>query len=343
MAQRQHLDPLLRGRIIGRLETGQTQTEVSIALNVPQNVISRLWRRFQETGDVRRRPVGGRPRVTNPQQDRYLALTARRNRTMSARQLSSELAAASGIRVSRQTVYRRLRAAGLYARRPVVCVPLTLDNKRARLRWSQEHRDWTLNQWSSVLFTDESRFSLNCDSHRVTIWREQGTRYNPMNIMERHPFGGGGLLVWGGIMMNARTELHIFAGGTVNAQRYREEILEPHVRLFRGAVGPEFIFMDDNARPHRSQLVDEFLQEEDIQRMEWPARSPDMNPIEHAWDALGRQIASRQPPPRTLQDLHIALHEEWNLLSIELLNNLITSMPRRCESCVAVRGNHTPY
>lgn len=97
MAQRRQLDTLLQGRIIGRLEAGQTQTEVSRALNVPQSVISRLWRRFQDTGDVRRIPVQGRPRVTTSQQDRYVTLTARRNRRMPARQLSSELTAVSGV------------------------------------------------------------------------------------------------------------------------------------------------------------------------------------------------------------------------------------------------------
>lgn len=343
MAQRRQLDTLLQGRIIGRLEAGQTQTEVSRALNVPQSVISRLWRRFQDTGDVRRIPVQGRPRVTTPQQDRYVTLTARRNRRMPARQLSSELAAVSGVRVSRQTVYRRLRAVGLYARRPAVCVPLTRLHIRSRLQWSQQHRNWTLNEWRNVMFTDESRFSLHNDSRRAIVWRERGTRFNPTNIVERYPFGGGGVLVWGGIMFNGRTDLHVFAGGTVTAQRYRDEVLEPYVRLFRGAAGPHFIFMDDNARPHRAHLVDEFLEREDIHRMDWPARSPDINPIEHAWDALGRRVAARQPPPRTIPDLRNALHEEWGQLPVELLNHLIESMPRRCEVCVAMRGNHTPY
>ncbi|GBL93447.1 hypothetical protein AVEN_59656-1 [Araneus ventricosus] len=65
--------------------------------------------------------------------------------------------------------------------------------------------------------------------------------------------------------------------------------------FFRGAVGPEFILLDDNARPHGALLVDEFLESEDIHRMDWPARSPDLNPIEHVWDALGRAIATRNP------------------------------------------------
>lgn len=150
-------------------------------------------------------------------------------------------------------------------------------------------------------------------------------------------------MVWAGIMQDTRTPLHVFDTGSVNAQRYRQEILEPYVRLFRGAVGPEFLFMDDNARPHRARLVDEYLESEDIHRMDWPAKSPDLNPIEHAWDALGRAIAIRQPPPRTIPELKTALVEEWEGLPQALLNSLINSMHTRCACCLSVRGDHTPY
>ncbi|KAJ4435139.1 hypothetical protein ANN_23715 [Periplaneta americana] len=187
-------------------------------------------RRFEDT-DVRRMPVQGRPWVTTPQEDRYLTLTARRNRTMPARQLSSELAAASGVRVSRQTVYRRLRAGGLCARRPAVCVQLTRVHIRNRLQWSQQHQHWTLDEWRNVLFTDESRFSLTNDSRCTIIWRERGTRFHPTKIVEKRLFCGGGVLVRAGIMFNGRTDLHIFAADTVNAQRYRDEVLERHVHF----------------------------------------------------------------------------------------------------------------
>ncbi|GBL82593.1 hypothetical protein AVEN_164457-1, partial [Araneus ventricosus] len=149
-----------------------------------------------------------------------------------------------------------------------------------------------MDQWATVLFTDESRFSLNTDSRRTFIWREPGNRYLPSNVREIYHYGGGGLMVWAGIMLDGRTPLHVFEGGTVTGVRCRDEILEPYVRLFRSAVGPEFILMDDNAGPHRALLVDEFLESEDIRQMDWPARFPDHNPIEKVGDALGRAIAT---------------------------------------------------
>ncbi|GFV60249.1 transposable element Tcb2 transposase [Trichonephila clavipes] len=82
-------------------------------------------------------------------------------------------------------------------------------------------------------------------------------------------------------MLGSRTDLHIFDAGSVNGTRYCNEILLPYVRLFRGAMGLQFIFMDDNAPCHRTVAAEQLLESEDIERMDWPARSPDLNPIEH--------------------------------------------------------------
>ncbi|GFT95994.1 transposable element Tcb1 transposase [Trichonephila clavipes] len=113
------------------------------------------------------------------------------------------------------------------------------------------------------MFSDESRFSLQSDSRRTLIWRAPGTRYHQENTIERHRYGGAGLLVWGGIILCSRTDLHV-QSVTMTSRIYQDVILEQDVRLFRGAMGAEFLFMDDNARPHRANSVDECLQSEDI-------------------------------------------------------------------------------
>ncbi|GFV33875.1 HTH_Tnp_Tc3_2 domain-containing protein [Trichonephila clavipes] len=116
-----------------------------------------------------RRHGGGRVRSTTPAEDRYIVLSAKRNRRTTAQQVANQFLAASGKQISRKTVARRLRGGGLYARRPVVCVPLTRQHRTARLQWCREHHSWTKQDWACVLFSDESRFCLSSDCRRQLI------------------------------------------------------------------------------------------------------------------------------------------------------------------------------
>ncbi|GFW14121.1 transposable element Tcb2 transposase [Trichonephila clavipes] len=110
----------------------------------------------------------------------------------------------------------------------------------------------------------------------LAIWRAPGTRYHQENTIERHRYGGAGWLVWGGIILGSRTDLHV-QSVTMTGHIYRDVILVQHVRLFRGTMSAEFLFMDDNARPHRANIVDECLKLEDMIRMDWPAYSLNLN------------------------------------------------------------------
>ncbi|GFX03147.1 transposable element Tcb2 transposase [Trichonephila clavipes] len=107
MAQRKHLDDFLRGRTIGRLECERTQLEVSEELGIAHSAISRLWQRFQDDGNVSICYSTGHLRVTTPNEDRYLAVSAKRKRRSTASDLSRQLSSGTGTTVSRQTVYRR--------------------------------------------------------------------------------------------------------------------------------------------------------------------------------------------------------------------------------------------
>ncbi|GFV72214.1 transposable element Tcb1 transposase [Trichonephila clavipes] len=213
--------------------------------------------------------------------------------------------------------YRRLHGGGLFARRPVRCAPLKPAHRRRRSLWCREHRNWRDNELGRVLFTDESRFSLSSDSHRILIWRERGSRNHPSNIIERDRYGGRGVLVWGGIMLGSRTDLYIFDAGSVNGTRYCNEILLPFVRLFRGAMGLQFLFMDDNASCHRTVASEQLLE--------------------------SRRLAARTLLPVTIRELRLALQDEWAAMPQQLIDTLILSMGRCCETCLAVRGDHIPY
>ncbi|GFV44882.1 transposable element Tcb1 transposase [Trichonephila clavipes] len=308
MSERSHLTDSQAWRVVGRLEGGQTQAEVAQAIGVSQCVISRIWNRFLETESAGRIPGQGRRRATTPNEDRFLVLTAQRHRNMNATLLQQQLRLATGTTVSTQSVRNRLHGVGLYASRPLVCVRLTSTHRRDR-------------------------------RERIFIWRDRGSRNNPAFVHESVRFCGGGVLVYGGISIDGRTDLYIIRDGPLTARRYRDEILRSIVVPYAAAIGDDYILMDDNSRPHRANPVDDSLFEEGIVRMEWPACSPDMNPIEHVWDALGR----REPPPQTLQELERALLEEWGRIPQLVINSPIHSMPQRCSTLLAVRGNHTPY
>ncbi|GFU06150.1 transposable element Tcb2 transposase [Trichonephila clavipes] len=343
MSQRRRLPNSLRWRAVGWMEMGLSQADAARRLNVSRSVVQRLWDQYQSEDSVSRRPVPGRPRATTPAEDRFLALSARRRRTTTVPQLVADHFQASGRRISATTVRNRLHNAGLYARRPVVCVPLNGRQRRNRLCWAREHISWTQQQWASVLFTDESRFTMESDSGRLLIWREQRTRYHQSNTVERHSYRGGGILVWAGISLGGHTDLHVFHGGTVTGLRYRDEILDPYVCPYASAIGNDFILIDNNARPHRARIVDEYLEDHGLERMEWPARSPDLNPIEHLWDYLGREVAALNPPPRSLHELKQGLLCVWSSLPIPVSDNLINSMGNRCRQCIQVREHLINY
>ncbi|GFU74100.1 transposable element Tcb2 transposase [Trichonephila clavipes] len=237
---RRHLDAFTRGRIIGKLEEGRSVTSVAAEFGIAHSIVSRLWRQFQTTGTAIRGFSSGRPRGTTPADD------------------------------------RRLHGGGLFARRPVRCVPLTPAHRRRRSLWCREHRNWRDNEWGRVLFTNESRFSLSSDSHRILIWRERGSRNHPSNIIERD----------------------------------------------RGAMGLQFLFMDDNAPCHRTVAAEQLLESEDIER---------------------RRLAARTLPPVTIRELRLVLQDEWAAMPQQFIDTLILSMGRRCETCLAVRGDHIPY
>ncbi|GFU79299.1 transposable element Tc1 transposase [Trichonephila clavipes] len=168
-----------------KLEEGRSVTSVAAEFGIAHSIVFRLWRQFQTTGTANRGFSSGRPRGTTLADDRYIVLQARRNRRQTLGEIARHTTQATGRQISRFIVARRLHGGGLFARRPVRCVRLMPAHRRRRSLWCRKHRNWRDNEWGRVLFTDESRLSLNSDSHRILIWRKQGSRNHPSKIIER--------------------------------------------------------------------------------------------------------------------------------------------------------------
>jgi transposase len=333
------LNASVRENALGRLQAGQSQSEVARALRVSQSTISRLWHRFQQTGSSAPAPRSGRPRVTTQAQDRYIRVTHLRHRFQSASVTARALP--GGRRISVQTVRNRLHTTGLHAYRPLRGNVLTRRHCQARMQWANQHLQWTLaNNWRHVVFSDESYFLLQHHDSRRRVYRRQGERYHQQCVDEAPPHGGGGVMVWGAITNTGRSQL-VEVPGRLNAQHYVQDILQPHALPLLAA--PRAQFQHDNARPHTARLTTNFLAANNVNTLPWPSLSPDLNPIEHAWDELGRRLNARVNAPPTRRQLFQALQQEWDNIPQPTLQRLIASMPRRCQAVIDSRGSHTRY
>ena len=211
----------------------------------------------------------------------------------------------------------------------------------ARLQWCRHHQRWDNCQWNHVMFSDESRFTVDfLDRHRRD-WCQGYKHFHDVNVIRHDPHGGGSVMVRAVITAAGRTDFHVVAG-RVTRQYYRDNILVSHVVAFARHYCRHFIFQDDNARCNRARIVTIYLQQ-NISRLPWPALSPDLSPIEYVWDMLGQRIRQHQQPPANVQELAAALQQEWNNIPQIDLRCLFRSMPSRIRACRANQRGFTRY
>jgi hypothetical protein len=168
------------------------------------------------------------------------------------------------------------------------------------------------------------------------VFRRPGERYAQCCFASKVPFGGGGVMIWGGISLAGCTALVTLRRGSINADRYIRirECLEEHVVPFAPFVGVDFLLMHDNARPQVAQITRQYLHDVGIQVLRWPPMSPDLNSIEHLWDNLGRSIRQNYGEFHTVVQLEQALLHEWEVIPQDEIVALITSAyARTTKSC----------
>lgn len=203
-------------------------------------------------------------------------------------------------------------------------------------------------QWRNILFTDESRFCVSHCDGRVRVWRRRNERYADQNVLEVNVWGGPSIMIWGGISINQLVGPVVFQnigpgrGNGVTAQRYVDQVLRPTV-LPHFQQHVNMTLQQDNARPHTARVSMDFLQRQGIMVMQWPSLSPDLNPIEHLWDHLQRELNAVQPRPTTARQLEQAVRQIWANTPINVINTLVRSMPDRCQAVINANGGHTQY
>lgn len=327
---------------IGRLQGGHSAARVAQDFGVHVRTIQRLMVRYAQTNDVKDRPRSGRPRVTTPRQDNFIRTTALRNRFKNATEINLVMQRVGNRRISHQTIRNRLHEQGIKARRPVIKPRLTVAHKAARLGWARAHSQWRLAQWNNVLFSDETRICLRSIDGRRRVWRRRGEQLNDNCVQEKTSFGGGSIMFWGGISSAGKTQL-VRVNGNLNAQRYINDIIVPHVHPYAQRVGNNFVFQQDNARAHTARVVTNHFAQQGITVLPWPACSPDMNPIEHVWSQLKSAVYKRVDDNTTLAQLEQIALQEWGNLPQHRIRRLIRSMTSRVRECIQKIGSHTHY
>jgi transposase len=333
--------PEIAAQIVVLNNDGRSVRYIAQHLYIPRSTVQDALSRFRETHGfwIHEKAGSDHSRSITDRDDRFLCLSVLRDRGLPSTILAGRLTDVRGVMISAPTVRRRLKERGLSAKTPTTGRRLTVGHRRARLEYVNRGD----NEWKNVLFTDESRFNPRSPDGCEKVWRRPGERYSQCCISPRSGYNGGSIMIWADISLEAHTDLVFVENGAMAVHRYILECVESHVVPYASFIGENFLFMDDNARPHMARIVVRYLEQVGIRLLPWPANSPDLNPIEHVWDFLGKRVRRRQLRPETLNGLRVALEEECAQIPQDYIATLIQSMPNRLRDAIRARCGNTRY
>ena len=317
--------------IYTQIDSGKSIRETANNLGVHPTTIARIVsRRISDTNSQQKAALG-RPKITSTRTDHQIILALKRKRFAPFIRISKQF------HVSRQTVSRRARLFSIKKRRALVNV-LSRMQQLNRLRWCKLHKNSNFTQW---IFSDEATFQLaDCSSpRRPFVARKPGEKYAPACVVFNPVKSRESLTIWGCIRNDGSSRFHILRG-TVNADRYITILQQNLIPLLDNVPLSQLgiiKFQQDNAPPHVAGTTTQFLQENGVSTVNWPAYSPDLNPIENIWGLLKRFV--RRQGPQNLDQLDNSIRIGWNrIVRPKLCRRLFASMPARINRVQATRG-----
>ena len=346
MTARRELTDFERGMLVGARRMGHAISEIVREFNIPRSTVSRVCREYEISGITSHHGQrSGRPPALKDRDRRRLQRVVNSNRQATLRQITAEINVGRTMDVSARTVRRNLDFLGYSSRIPTRVPLLTERHRLQRLSWAREHIGWSLDEWKTVAWSDESRFQLVRADGRVRVWRIPHEAMDPNCQQGTVQAGGGSVMVWAVFSWHGLGPL-VRLDRTLTGNAY-VQLLGDHLQPFMDFMYPnnDGIFMDDNAPCHRATTVRDWFEEHSgqFQRMIWPPRSPDMNPIEHLWDIIERSVRAQNPAPSTFSQLWTSIETAWLNIPAEDFQRLVESMPRRVVALRRAKGGPTRY
>ena len=316
---------------------GNSQWEVARMLGVSQWCISKMLRRYRETGRPHQRKHGGSMKIFTPREDRQLLWMVRMNHLISALRLRMQIVRRFGRRMSVWTIRRRLLATRYWSLRPARCPRLTLEHKRRHCEWERRHIVWDLRQWRHCIFSDESRFSLYHSEGRLRVRCRQGERLIDACIQPNDGNRGPSVMVWCAIHHRGRSEV-VVVDGAMNRHRY--------IQILRNQMLPwaTGVFGQDNAPPPLQHVTRQPFWTNRMLRS-WTGQLRVQTWTQLSMFGIKCQSGSEAWMTRTssVAELNNAVHQAWTAVRPGRVRTLVESMPRRVRAFLAARGGHTRY
>jgi transposase len=333
--------PTKKARILELVHKNHSFTDIGDRLGMHRTTVSRAWKEIKDDEDFYKpmyRP--GRHKLLSNRDVGKAIQEIRSGRCMNAAEVQQHLFP----EISKRTIRRTLASVGLHGR---VCRKkplLTKEHVSKRRKWARAYAAWTVEQWKSVMFSDESKFNIFGSDGRQYCRRGPGEEYRPKNVKKALKHGGGSVMVWGCISWYGTGRLYRI-DGTMDAaylcRIYHEALLGT---LQDQSIPPHYIiFQQDNDPKHTSGMAQKWLSAHHLKVLPWLPNSPDMSIIEHLWDVLDDCIRARTPLPRNHDELWAALQEEWAAIDIDTIHHYYESMPRRASSLAKAKGFFTKY
>ena len=221
---------------------------------------------------------------------------------------------------------------------------LLARHRKERVDFALSHKDWTVEDWKRVVWSDETKINRLGSDGRKWVWKKAREGLSDRLVEGTVKFGGGSLMMWGCMLWDG-VGYACKINGKMDGDLY-VQILDDDLQAsidFYNKTKDDIIFQQDNDPKHKCKKASKWFQDHEYNVMQWPAQSPDLNPIEHLWDELERRLNSYDTVPTSMHGLWERVEVEWEKIPKEVCVNLIDSMPRRVAAVLKAKGRSTKY